>query len=155
MTECHEIILRQHDDGPNPPDLLQQIVDDIKKLVPESAEAGRKWLRGKSEQELARVQEIKARVYKKIAQIEIEREKLIQQRDESDRKAQLELRKQDQDHECSLRKLEIARLNEKTQALKEVVDCIVRLRGLGIEVDLKVIKAAGAASTALLEDTPE
>lgn len=155
MTECHEIILREHDDGPNPPDLLQQIVDDIKKLVPESTEAGRKWLRGWGEQELARAQEIKAKVYEKIAQVEIEREKLIQQRDDGYRKAQLELRKQDQDHERSLHELEIARLKEQTQALKEVVDCIVKLRGLGIEVDLKVIKAAEAASMSLLEDSPE
>jgi len=92
MTERHDIILHQHEDGPNPPDLLQQIVEDIKKLVPETGKAARKWLRAKGDQECAKVQEIKARIFEKIGQFEIERQRIIQQRDEAYRKAERQVR---------------------------------------------------------------
>ena len=149
MRDRHDIILRQYEDGPNPPDLLQQIVDDIKKLVPETGKSARKWMRAKGDQELAKVQEIKVRVYEKIGQLEIERQRLIQQREEAERKAELELQREKDKHELSVRELEIKWFKERANALREVVHCIVMLKELGIEVDINVIKKA---VTSLMRD---
>lgn len=152
MSERHDIILRQHEDGPNPPDLLQQIVEDIKKLVPETGEAARKYVKAKGEQELAKVQEIKARVYEKIGQLEIERQRLIQQREEAEHKAEQELQTQKDKHEESLRELEIQSFKERTKALREVVECIVKLKERGIQVDMEVIQKVEKTAVHLLEE---
>jgi len=154
MTERHDIVLHQHEDGPNPPDLLQQIVEDIKKLVPETGKTARKWLRAKGDQELAKVQEIKARVFEKIGQLEIERQRLIQHRDEAERKAEMELKREQHELERALRELEIQRFKERIHALRDVVDCIVKLKDKGIEVDIELIHVTEKAAKTLLEDKP-
>jgi len=153
MTERHDIILRQHEDKTNPPDLLRQIIQDVKKLVPETGKSARKWMRAKGDQELAKVQEIKARVYEKIGQLEIERQRLIQQRDEDMRKAELERQRQQDEHDRDMREQEIHIFKERTQALREVVDCIVRLKEKGIEVDLELIETVGRYAMQILNDT--
>ena len=152
MTERHDIVLHEHEDGTNPPDLLRQIIQDVKKLVPETGKSARKWMRAKGDQELAKVQEIKARVYEKIGQLEIERQRLIQQRDEDMRKAELERQRQQDEHDRVLREQEIHLFKERTQALREVVDCIVRLKEKGIEVDLNLIETVGKYAMQLLND---
>lgn len=152
MTDRHTKTLLQFEEESNPPDLLRQIVEDIKKLVPESGEAARNWLRGKSKQELAKVQEIQARVYEKIGQLEIERQREIRQREEAHRRAELEWQREQHNHERSLRELEIQQFRERTRALREIVDCLVKLRQLGIEFDLKVIKSTEVTAMSLLED---
>lgn len=62
MSERHDMILRPAE-GENPPDLLQQIVEDVKKLVPTTGKAARKYVEAKGEEAVARVREIQARVY--------------------------------------------------------------------------------------------
>ena len=152
MTERYDIGLHQHEDGTNPPDLLRQIIQDVKKLVPETGRSARKWMRAKGDQELAKVQEIKARVYEKIGQLEIERQRLIQQRDEAMLKAELERERQQDEYDRSLREQEIHLFKKKTQALREVVDCIIRLRENGIEVDIELIEIVEKSAIQLLKD---
>lgn len=152
MSERHDIVLRQHEDGPNPPDLLREMVEEIKKLGPTTIKAGGKYVKSKAEQEAVKVQEIKARVFEKIGKLEVERQRLIKERDEADRKAELELQREEHEHERAVHQLELQEFKEKAQALRAVVDCIVRLKEKGIEVDIKLIKAAEKAAMSLLED---
>ncbi len=137
--ERHELTLRPAGAG-DAPDLLRQIVEDVKKLVPTGTKALGRYVEAKGEEAVARVQEIKARVYENIGKLEIERQRLIQQRDEVVNA-----------HAAKMKELEIQRLRERTQTLREVVECIVKLRGSGIPVQLKVVRKAGKAMTELLE----
>lgn len=152
MTERHDVVLHQNDDGPNPPDLLRQIVEDVKKLVPETSEAARKYVKGKGEQEVAKAQEIKARIYEIIAKLEIERQRLIQQHDEAEWKAELELQRGQYEIERAERELEVQRFKERTHALREVVDCIVKLKENGIEVNIRLIKDVEKTARSLMKD---
>ena len=151
MNERHDITLRPAE-GENPPDLLRQIVEDVKKLVPEGGKTARKWVRAKGNEAEARVREIQARVYKEIAELDIERQRLIQDRDEAWQKAELEAQRDKNAYEARLKELELQRFHEKVQALHEVVDCIVKLRDRGIEINLKVVKKVEKAISGLLDE---
>jgi hypothetical protein len=151
MTERHEIILRPAE-GENPADLLKQIVEDVKKLVPTAGKAVRKYVEAKGDEAEARVGEIKARIYEKIAQFEIERQRLIQQRDLARQKVKRQARRDRDARRAKTKELELQLLRERTQALHDVVDCIVKLRELGIEIDLKLIQKVQEAMTGLLEE---
>lgn len=126
MNERHEIILSEAKDGPNPPDLLQQIVKDVKELVPTTVKAAGRYIGGKGEQQIAKAQEIKSRVLERIGQLELERQKLIEQREEK------------------LRAQEIELLREKRKAFETVADRVESLRKHGIEIDLAVVKQAAS-----------
>jgi len=143
VQERHDVVLRQVE-GPNPPDLLEQIIKEVKRdlaeLVPIAGKAVGKYVGAKGEEAVARVQEIRSRIYQNIGQLELERQRLIQRRDES-----MNI------HSEKMKELEIQRLREKTQGLKEVVDCIVRLKALGITINLKVVRRAERGMTDLLE----
>jgi hypothetical protein len=155
MNERHDITLRQHEDGSNPPDLLQQIIEDVKKLAPETTATARKWIRAKGDQEEARVQEIKVKIYSEIAKFDIERQRLIYERDEARRKAEMEIQRESNDHERDMRELEIQWFKERIKVLHEIVDCIVRLKAVGIEIDLQLIKGTKDVAKGLLDDISE
>ncbi len=142
MNEHHGIILRQADDGPNPPDLLRQIAKDIRGLLPTAFNGASDFVKGKGQQQLALAQEIMASVYEKIAHIEIERQHLIEEREEALRRVEREKERDQHAHEERLRELEIQNLREKREAFKEVADRIESLQKLGIEIDVSVIKKA-------------
>lgn len=89
---------------------------------------------------------------KKIGQLEIERQRLIQQRDEAWRKAELEAQRDKDTQEAKMKELELQRFHERTQALHEVVECILKLRERGIEINLKVMKKVEKAISGLLEE---
>ncbi|MEN6424003.1 MAG: hypothetical protein ABFE13_01470 [Phycisphaerales bacterium] len=151
MTERHDIILRPAD-GENPPDLLKQIVEDVKKLVPTGGKALRKYVEAKGEEAEARVGEIKARIYQNIGQLELERQRLIEQRDEAKEKVKRQARRDRDARKAKAKELEIQLLHERMQALREVVDCIVKLRELGIEIDLKLVEKVQEALTRVVEE---
>jgi hypothetical protein len=50
-------------------------------LFPVTAASGVQWLRGKGEQEVAKAAEIRASALEKLGRLELERQKLIQERD--------------------------------------------------------------------------
>lgn len=139
MTERHDIILGPVEDGPNPPDLLKQIVEDVKKLVPEGGQTARKWVRAKGDEAEARVREIQARVYKEIAELDMERQKLVQQRNEAEERANIELLKHRDDRKLRERQLRIEQQRQRTEALHEVVAAIVGLEERGIHISMEVI----------------
>lgn len=152
MSERHDIILRQHD-GPNPPDLLQQLIEDVKKLVPESTKSAHKWLRAKGDKEVAKVQEIKASVYEKITKLEEDRKRQIQLRDEALRAAELEEKREEHEHKRAMLEFEHKQRILRIEALREAVECIRKLRKCGIEIDVKLIKETQKALKSLLKDS--
>jgi len=158
MSDGHDIIPRppeRHDvtlhpaEGPNPPDLLQQIVEDIKndlkELVPIAGKALGKYVGAKGEEAIARVQEIRARIYENIGKLEIERQRLVKERDEAWQKYELEAQRDRNTHDEKLREM-------KSQGLCDVVDCIVKLKERGMAVDMKVIKEVEKAMRGRLTD---
>ena len=142
-VERHDVVIRQAE-GPNPPDLLQQIREDIKdslaELVPIAGKTAGKYVGAKGEEAVARVQEIKARIHENISKVELERQRLIQQRDEASNA-----------HEERMEELKIQRLHERTEALRQSVDCIVKLKASGVVVSLKVIRKVQKTMTDLTE----
>ncbi len=136
-AERHDVIVRQAS-GPNPPDLLQQIVADIKdslgELAPIAGRAAGKYVEAKGDQAVARVQEIRARIYESLAKLEIERQRLVQERDkalDSHTEKMMEL---------------------KSAALKQIIDCVVTCKEKGIRIDMKIVrKKIAGAMTELLE----
>jgi len=141
MVECYDIILRP-DDGTNPTGLLSEIVDEVKKLLTASGDAAGSYVKGKDQKELARAEEIRAKIYEKIGQVEIERQRLIQQRDEAIHKAQFQ-RERDRDAQGKrTQELEAQRVIEGTKIVREVVDCIKNLQKLGMKVEINVFEGA-------------
>lgn len=141
MGERHDAFIRQVEapDSPNP---LQQIVEDLKRdlteLVPVASQALRKYVGSKGEEAVARVQEIKARIYENIGRLEIERQRLLKERDDARQKYDLEAKRDENMHNEKWREL-------KSQGLSEVVDCILKLQEKGIPVDKTIIKAVERA----------
>lgn len=139
--EPHELIRTENErldvvvrpaDGPNPPNLLRDLVDEINRLIPDAGEAAGSWLRGKGQAEVAKAAEIKANALQKIAQIEQDRQRLINERDQASAAAGLAGRQAQYEHERTMYSL-------RTQRLKESFESIIRLRELGAEVDLKIV----------------
>lgn len=133
MNEQHDITLREAE-GPNR-SLLEDIVREIKNMVPSGGDAARNYVKGKGQQQLAKVQEIQSRVYEKIGQLEIERQRLIQERDEGIVNAELQRERDSQSHKEHMYAL-------RTKRLKELASMVKILQELGIEIELDVIKKA-------------
>lgn len=152
MDESHDIILRQADDGPNPPYLLQQILDDVKELFPTATKAAGNILRGKGQQEVLKAQEIKARIVERVGQLEIERQRLIYEREEAERKAQLQQQRDRNTHAERLIELEIERHREKTESLEKIIMCVKSLQEIGVEINMEIVSKA--LSDLLTGDVP-
>ena len=142
MSERHDITLRQADDGPNPPGLLRQIVGALKKLLPTGVKAGGEYVKGKGEQQIARAGEIKSKIIKNIGQYENERQRLIQEREEARRKAEVEAEQNKQRHVERLKELEIELLKAKSEAFEAVADRLEELQKIGVQVEVKVVSKA-------------
>src|SRR5208337_4634533 len=101
MSERHEIVLREASgSAPNPPALITELRDIVKDVFPETVEdlarSGTGWLKGKSEQEIAKAMEIRASAMEKRGRLEIERQKLLNEREECLQKTQTEQRRDEQ-----------------------------------------------------------
>jgi hypothetical protein len=129
--EGHNIILREVD-GLKQPGILTQIADAVEQLFPTAKETGRKWLWAKGETEVAKAAEIKARVITMLGQFELERERLVQERDAALAQAVTEKERETQ----AAREREYAL---KTERLKVVVDSLVRLKELDAPANLEVL----------------
>jgi hypothetical protein len=120
MEERHQIRLREATSG-SPSDLLDRIKDAIDELFDCSVSAAGGYVKGKSEQELAKAAEIKAKAFSQLANLDLERQRLLAERDRllrEDRQKMYEL---------------------KTQRLEAIVNSLVRLKELGVEVQIEVV----------------
>lgn len=140
-----EITLRE-EDGKNPPDLVAEIVKtlttELHGLIPDAAKAGRSWLLGKSEQELAKVSEIKANALAKIGEIANENQRIVNERDRALREIEALKDKNTLEHEREMFRLHTERILAKAKAMSDAVAAIKALRELGVEVDIAVVMDA-------------
>lgn len=146
MSERHDIVLREATGpSPTPPALITELRDIIKDVFPETVEdlarSGTRWWKGKSEQEIAKAMEIRASAMEKLGRLEIERQKLLNEREESLGKAQTEQKRDEQAYK--LRMFEL-----KTQRLKELVDALKVIKEMGIKLSAPTVRMI---ETALIE----
>lgn len=120
MDERHQIQLREAASG-NPPDLLERIKDAIDELFDCSVSAAGGYVKGKSEQELAKAAEIKAKAFSQLANLDLERQRLLAERDRllrEDRQKMYEL---------------------KTQRLEAIINSLIRLQEMGVKVHIEIV----------------
>jgi hypothetical protein len=120
MNERHEIRLREAS-SENPPELLDRIKDAIDELFDVSVSAAGGFVKGKSDQELAKASEIKAKAFSHLANLDLERQRLLTERDRllrEDRQKMYEL---------------------KTQRLEAVINSLVKLREMNVNVQIEVL----------------
>lgn len=148
MSEHGEIISREAGDD-NPPGLLADLKQQVSELFDGSGESGGKWIKGKADQETAKAAEIRAGIMNMLGQLEIERERLIKERDETKKKFRAEGKKERNRHEEKMYDLETQRIEAearaqaaKAEAMKNAVQALRELRDLGVEVTLDIVQQA-------------
>lgn len=123
-------------------ELLREIVEQLKTELPASVSSGGKWLKGKADQEWARAYQIKAQVLEAIGRMDVERERLLQERKVADQRVLTDGRNSALEEE-KVRLAHTERMYElrtqRMQAMKDVVECVLKLREAGLEVDLQVV----------------
>ncbi len=124
------------------PNLIAELVDAVNNLIPAAGEGGSKWLRGKGEQEMAKVAEIKARVLTMLGNLENERQRLIHDREQA-RKAALQAGQAEKNrHTEKMYELETQRMEAKARAIKDAVEALRALRDMGVEITIECLAAA-------------
>lgn len=123
MDERHHIRMRQLPGSS--PELLQELRQELRKAIEElfdcSLAGAMNYVQGRGEQESAKAAEIKTKALAQLENLDLERQKLIDERDKAiaeDRRLMCELR---------------------TQRQKEVVDSLIRLKEMGVSVDLEFV----------------
>jgi len=128
MSDRHDIVLREASGPtPNPPSLISELKDLVHEIFPDVAESGVKWFRGRSEQEVAKAAEIRASALEKLGQLDNERQRLLQERDATLLKAQIEQKRDRMAHEQKMYELRTERLKAVVEALKVVKETGARL----------------------------
>jgi hypothetical protein len=137
MNDRHDIVLREATrPGQNPPGLIAELRDLVLELFPDTAESGVRWLRGKSEQEIAKAAETRASALEKLGRLELERQKLLQERDSALRD---DLNEQDRDRMAHAK----AMYEQRTQRLKVVVEALKTLKEMGVKLNARTSKQVG------------
>jgi hypothetical protein len=119
-NERHQIRLREASPG-NPPELLDRIKDAIDELFDCSISAAGGYVKGKSDQELAKAAEIKAKAFSHLANLDLERQRLLAERDKllcEDRQKMYEL---------------------KTQRLEAIINSLIKLKEMGTNVQIEIV----------------
>ena len=119
MDERQRIRMRQLPGSS--PDLLEQIKASIEELFECSLAGATNYVQGRGEQESAKAAEIKAKALAQLGNLELERQRLIDERD----KAVAE-------HKRTMYEL-------RTQRLNEVVSSLIRLKEMEAPVNLEVV----------------
>jgi hypothetical protein len=138
MSEHHDIVLREaFGSQPNPPGLIVELRDLIRDVFPETVEdlarSGTGWLRGKSQQEIAKAMEIRASAMEKLGKLEIERLKLIRERDEVILKEGTQRNRDELAHKQRMFEL-------KTERLKAVVDALRVVKDLDVKLSVRIVR---------------
>jgi hypothetical protein len=125
-NEHHQITLREVTPE-NPPKILEKMTEALEEILGKGVSAAGDFIKGKSGQELAKVSEIEAQAHSHLDNLELERQRLVAERDKSicdDNQKMYEL---------------------KTKRLEAIVNCLVRLKEMDVNVQLvvseKLIKA--------------
>jgi hypothetical protein len=146
MRDLHEIVYREATQpGQNPPGLISELRDLVLELFPDTAESGARWLRGKSDQEVAKAAEIRASALEKLGRLELERQKLIQERDAALRDDLNEQARDDMAHKQRMYEL-------RTLRLREVVEALKALKELGVTLNARTCKQVGDLLIGSLRD---
>lgn len=118
--ELHRIHLSEV--GPeNPPDLLKKIKESIEELLDVGFSGAGQFVKGKSQQETAKALEIRAKAFQNLADLELERERLLNERNKiilEDNQKMFEL---------------------KTKRLEVVLNCLIKLKESGVNIDIEVV----------------
>jgi len=146
MSERNDIILRE-EGGDGEGKILRELKQAVDQLFPTAIDSTRKWIKGKSEQEVAKVAEIKSKVYAQIGKMENERIKLIQDRDIAIKNAEIT-------EKDNLRKHQREMYDLRTKRMKEVIDSILCLKNIGAEIDLEVIISSLMSAMESGDDKP-
>lgn len=131
MNERMDLSLREAD-GPNPPDLLKQLLNEVLEQLNDGVDSAGRWWKGKAEAEIAKAAEIKARVIQALSTIDQDRERLRQERESSERRAIQEGIQAEHAHQQRMYEL-------RTQRLKDAIDSICRLKELGVQIEIQII----------------
>ena len=119
-NERHQIRLREASQG-NPPELLDRIKEAIDELFDCSVSAAGGYVKGKSDQELAKAAEIKAKAFSHLANLDLDRQRLLSERDRllrEDRQKMYEL---------------------KTQRLEAIISSLIKLQEMGANVQIEIV----------------
>ena len=117
--ERHRITARQRPGSP--PDLLSQIKESIEELYSSGLDGAKNYVEGRGRQESAKAAEIKAKALAQLGNLELESQRLIDERDKSvaeHRQAMYDL---------------------KTKRLNDVVNSLLRLKEMGVDVNLEAV----------------
>jgi hypothetical protein len=138
MSDRHDITLREADGAkPNPPNLVSELLGAIREAFPDFladlAQSGVGWFKGKSNQEIAKAMEIRAEAMVKLGNLQIEREKLVNER-----------QKIDSAHKEKMYEL-------TTQRLKELADALKAVKDAGIDLNAKTKKSLEASFAELAD----
>ena len=146
MSDRHDIAFREATEpGPNPPGLIAELRDLVMDLFPVTATSGVRYLVGKGEQEIAKAAEIRASALEKLGRLELERQKLVQERDAALRDDLNEQVRDEMNHEQKMYEL-------KTQRLRDVVECLKHLKEMGVTLNARTTKKIGGLLISSLQD---
>jgi hypothetical protein len=122
---------------PNPPDLLGKLLDFIQAEFPEAVDEVRDdafWrLRNQRAHDVARIAEIKAGVVEKLGKLELDRQRLLTEREEKQRVADLGDAEAKQRHAFEVRAA-------KEASLEKLIAALRNLKELGVKLDVKLVK---------------
>jgi hypothetical protein len=121
MNDRHQIQLHETSSD-NPPELLDKMRDSINELFDCSVSAAGSFVKGKSEQELAKAVEIKTKAFSHLANLDLERQRLLVE--------QNQLIREDKQKMYEL----------KTQRLEAVINSLEKLQKMGAKVKMETFE---------------
>lgn len=121
MNDRHQIRLHEASSD-NPPELLDKMRDSINELFDCSVSAAGSFVKGKSEQELAKAVEIKTKAFSHLANLDLERQRLLVE--------QNQLIREDKQKMYELR----------TQRLEAVINSLEKLQKMGAKVKMETFE---------------
>jgi beta-phosphoglucomutase-like phosphatase (HAD superfamily) len=119
----------------DPVGLLPRLLQQIRDYLPGLAAAGERYLQARVAQETLKALEIRARIRTQLDTVEIERQRMIAERDERSRAATIAEEHDAAQREARLMELETQRL----EAMARAAAALKTLHELGVKVDIEVL----------------
>ncbi|MDP9178493.1 MAG: hypothetical protein M3O61_12505 [Gemmatimonadota bacterium] len=119
-----------------PVGLLPRLLQQIRDYLPGLAAAGEQYLQAKVAQETLKALEIRARIRAQLDTVEIERQRMIAERDERSRAAARAEENETAQREARLIELETQRL----EAMARAAAALKALQELGVNIDIEVLR---------------
>jgi hypothetical protein len=134
----HDVVLRPADQADRP-SLLKELLTT---LQDEGLTVGKIWTRGKAEAERGKAFALKALAIARIQKVEVDQQRVENERRHADRQAKLDEEKAANDHAERMYELETQRIQAQAEALSAIVAATLKLREAGVEVKFGVVDAA-------------